>query len=61
MAKSHLEILLRIIVLDPPAGVTFAIQCGKAELVTSTMATGTDLSFELMIQIDTKEDEHQIS
>lgn len=57
MPKSDQEIPLRIIVMDPPEGVIFALQRGKSELVSSTMATREDLSFELDARVATKEGE----
>ena len=41
---------LRIVLVAPPAGVAFALQRGKAELVNRTISTGADLTFELTIE-----------
>jgi hypothetical protein len=53
--KPDQELRLRIVVVDPPAGVVFALQRelrrGERELVSPTMATGADLSFELTVRI----------
>jgi hypothetical protein len=50
MGKTDQEIRLRIVIIKPPAGVMFALQRGKAELVSQTIATGADLSFELVVR-----------
>ena len=49
MRTSDQELRLRIVVVDPPAGVVFALRRGKQELVSPTMATGADLSFDLTV------------
>lgn len=51
MQKSDRVLNLRIVVVDPPAGVVFALRRGKQELVSPTMATGDDLAFDLTIRI----------
>jgi uncharacterized protein DUF5990 len=56
MGKSDQEIPLRIIVVEPPAGVSFALQRGKAELTSVVISTGADLSFELTARVSNKED-----
>jgi hypothetical protein len=42
----------RIVVVGPPAGVTFALQRGKRELGVGALSTGRDLSFDFAIQVD---------
>ena len=45
------EIPLRITVLQPPQGVTFRVQKGKAELVPPTLDLGDRLSFDLLFRV----------
>jgi hypothetical protein len=51
MRNSDQEIKLRVVVVDPPAGIVFALRRGKQDLVWPTMATGTDLSFDLTVRV----------
>jgi hypothetical protein len=51
MRKSDRELRLRVVVVAPPAGVVFALRRGKQELVSPTMATGADLSFDLTVRV----------
>ncbi len=51
MRKSDRELKLRIVVVDPPAGVVFALRRGTQELVSPTMATGDDLAFDLTVRV----------
>lgn len=43
---------LRIVVLDPPAGVRFALQVGKFELRDPDCASRHALSFEFEVRVD---------
>ena len=45
------EIPLRVTLIEPPAGVLFAVQRGRGVLVSVTRSTGKDLSFDLAIRI----------
>jgi hypothetical protein len=58
--KPDQEISLRIVVIDPPAGVVFALQRelrrGERELVSPIMATGADLSFDLALRVRSEGD-----
>ncbi len=51
MRKSDREIRLRVVLVDPPAGVVFAIKRGKREIVSPAMATGADLTFDLAVRV----------
>lgn len=44
------EIPLRVTVVDPPAGVVFAVQRGRSELHQPTRATGGPISFDLTVR-----------
>ena len=57
MPKDKTYLPLRVTVLNPPAGVVFALQGGKAELVTPVMATGDNLSFNFEVRVGDREDE----
>src|SRR5687768_6853166 len=57
MPKAVTYVPLRITVVDPPAGVLFALQRGKAELVTPVMASGDNLSFSFEVRVGDREDE----
>jgi hypothetical protein len=57
MARANREIPLRIVVVEPPVGVVFALQRGQAELTSPMVATGADLSFDLTVRVGPKEDE----
>ena len=57
MAKVDREIQMRIVVIDPPEGVVFALQRGKGELISSMMASGADLSFEFTVRVGADKDE----
>src|SRR5260370_454248 len=45
------EVLLRIIVLEPPAGVLFAVQSGKENLLDPRSKTARKIVFEFPIRI----------
>jgi hypothetical protein len=55
MAKAETLVPLRITVLDPPAGVVFAIQKGK-EVVTPMLADDRDLSFDFSVRVRERDD-----
>ncbi|MCM3872301.1 MAG: DUF5990 family protein [Pyrinomonadaceae bacterium] len=57
MPKAETYLPLRITVVNPPAGVVFALQRGKSELETSAMASGNDLSFDFSVRVGAREDE----
>lgn len=54
MGKADQELRLRLVVVGPPTGVVFALQRGKEELVSPVIATGDDLSFELVVRVSAK-------
>jgi hypothetical protein len=47
------EIAMRIVVLDPPPDVAFALQRGRAEVVSATRSTGTPLAFTFSVRART--------
>ena len=51
MTKAPDEIPLRIVVAQPPPGVTFAVQRGKSDLTPPTAATDQSIVFDLTIRI----------
>lgn len=56
MPKPQKLLPLRIVVIEPPPGVVFAIQHGRDELSGVTLADGSDLSFDLSARVgDEKE------
>ncbi|HET6975526.1 MAG TPA: DUF5990 family protein [Pyrinomonadaceae bacterium] len=57
MPKTETYLPLRIIVVDPPIGVLFAVQRGKAELETQSLSNGEPLSFEFSVRIGDRADE----
>jgi hypothetical protein len=57
MKRIETYIPLSITVVNPPAGVVFALQRGKAELIAPTMADGSDLSFALEVRFGDRSDE----
>ena len=57
MEKAETLLPLRITFIDPPAGVLFAIQKGKSELVTPLLANGTDLSFDFSVRVQERSDD----
>jgi Family of unknown function (DUF5990) len=46
------DVLIRVIVDDPPGGVAFQLQRGKQDLVPATRATPKAIVFELAVRID---------
>src|SRR5262245_62057423 len=55
MRTADRELRLRIVVVDPPAGVLFALRRGKDERVAPTLATGDDLAFDLTVRVRPEE------
>ena len=45
------ELPLRIVVLNPPAGVPFAVQKGRDELVPPSRKTKDEISFDLTVRV----------
>lgn len=45
------ELPLRITLLQPPPGVTFRLQRGKAELVAPTQSAADQISFDLTVRV----------
>jgi hypothetical protein len=56
MAKPETLLPLRLTFIDPPAGVLFAIQKGKSEIVTPLLANGANLSFDLSVRVQERAD-----
>jgi hypothetical protein len=56
MAKVETLLPLRITVFDAPAGVLFALQKGKSEVVTPLLANGDELSFDLSVRVQERVD-----
>ena len=50
-SKAVEEILLRITVLDPPVGVTFAVQSGRVDLIPPTEQTPGKVVFEFPVRL----------
>lgn len=57
MPKAETYLPLRITLFNPPKGVMFAVQRGKAELETPLMASGENLSFNFAVRVGDREDE----
>ena len=51
MPKDIRELPIRIVLVSPPADVTFAVQRGKDELVSQLRSTGADVAFDVTIGI----------
>jgi hypothetical protein len=49
--KNRPEVALRITLVDPPAGVLFALQRGKDQPVAQTRASGPELSFDFHVEV----------
>ena len=56
MAKAETLVPIRITVLNPPSGVLFGIQKGRAEIVSPMMADGGDLSFDFSVRVRERDD-----
>jgi hypothetical protein len=57
MPKTETYLPLRIVLVNPPTGVLFAVQRGKAELEAPSMSNGENLSFEFSVRIGDREDD----
>jgi len=57
MPKTETYLPLRITLVNPPTGVLFAVQRGKAELETQSMSNGENLSFDFSVRIGDRADE----
>ena len=57
MPKTETYLPLRITLVNPPPGVLFAVQRGKAELETPSLSNGDNLSFEFSVRIGDRGDE----
>lgn len=55
MSRVERELVLRIILVDPPTGVSFAIQRGRDELVDAKVAEGRHLCFEVPVRVRREE------
>jgi hypothetical protein len=51
LSNSDRQLPLRVTLVQPPAGVTFCLQRGKAELVSAVRSEGDDLSFDLGVRV----------
>jgi hypothetical protein len=52
-----LEVALRIVLVDPPPDVVFAIQRGRSELYQVTRSTGQSISFDFELRVRFGNDE----
>lgn len=50
--ESKGEIRLRITVVDPPPGSTFAVQRGRRELLAPSSRSSTAISFDFVVRVD---------
>jgi hypothetical protein len=50
-APAEHELPLRVTILGPPPGVQFCLQRGRRELVSQTVSTGRDISFDLSVKV----------
>ncbi len=57
MPKTETYLPLRITLVNPPTGVVFAVQRGKAELETPSVSNGENLSFEFSVRVGDRADE----
>jgi len=49
-------ITLRVIVQQPPAGVHFAVQCGKEDLIPPTLSCGEEVRFDFEVRLQSGPD-----
>lgn len=49
-------ITLRVIVIEPPAGAHFAVQCGKDELIPAVSITPEEIRFEFEVRVSSGPD-----
>jgi hypothetical protein len=47
------EVAMRIVVVDPPADVAFALQRGRAEIVSATRSMGASIAFAFSVRART--------
>lgn len=45
------ELPLRVTILGPPPGVHYCLQRGRSDLVSQTVSTGRDISFDLSVRV----------
>ena len=57
MPKTETYLPLRITLVNPPTGVLFAVQRGKAELEMPSVSNGENLSFEFSVRLGDRADE----
>jgi len=55
---TSMEIHFRIVVLDPPAGVTFRIQRGRSELLAPSSESATAMAFDFTLRAERHPDGH---
>jgi hypothetical protein len=48
------ELRVRVTVIHPPSGVTFAIQVGKSDLLSPAQADATALAFDFSVRLDSR-------
>lgn len=48
---ARIDLVLRIVLADPPAGVVFSLQDAKSRPVDATTAGGGDLSFDIPVTL----------
>lgn len=51
MSKSKPSVRIRILILDPPAGVSFGVQRGRAEVADVRVSDARDLVFEVSLTV----------
>ena len=51
MPRDEIALTLRVHVLDPPRGVRFQVQRGRADLVPASRETGRALTFEVPVRV----------
>ena len=50
-APQEHELALRVTILGPPPGVQFCLQRGRSDLVSQTVSTGRDISFDFSVRV----------
>ena len=50
-APAEHELPLRVTILRPPPGVQFCLQRGRSDLVSQTVSSGRDISFDLSVRM----------
>ena len=51
LTLAELEVPMRVILVSPPAGVQFCVQGRNKELIDQTIATGADVSFNVVVRV----------